>query len=318
MISTYVKRLVIVLGCLTVLAIAAVPGGAVPASASPPPARELLPANYHPPVTPSPLPSPERLLYLIRRQFRSHRPPPPYETYTLVRAQLTNYGDPPYPDLVNSYTYHIWCRTVDDACLGRKVYRGTARGYLEFLRPEFNQARDPGPPTADLFQPAPRHFVPVSVSPSPEPTGTLPPIIASVTVLGEFDYRVTHVAVEGDYIHVSLIPLRDPNRNRLRELYVDRKTLELRKVIATDKFFDGTGPHAQVFPMLFTITLDMLDGRPVVTAIHGQPATEEGRQYLGHLGVVDYTFKDITFPKTLPAWYFNPDDYAQHQNDAPI
>lgn len=311
------KRAVFAAGVL--LAAFAAGVAALPAhgAASPTP-REVLPANYRPPATPSPLPSPDRLMFLIRRQFRSHRPPPPFETYTLVRAQLTNYGDPPYPDLVNSYTYHIWCRTYDDACLARKVYRGSARGFLEFQRPAFNEARDPGPPTADLFQPAPTHFRPVTEVPTPEPTGTVPPVIAAVTAFGEFDYRVTREVVEGDYIHVSLLPKRDPNRNRLRELYVDRHTYELRRVVATDRFFDGDGPGAQVFPMLFTVSLDMLDGIPVVTAIHGAPATEEGQEYLGHLGIVDYTFKDITFPKTLPAWYFDPHDYAQHQNDAPL
>ncbi|MGC1984779.1 MAG: hypothetical protein WA668_05255, partial [Candidatus Cybelea sp.] len=65
-------------------------------------------------ATPIPLPSPERLLYQIRRQFRSHRPPPPYVTYTLIRKQTLDDG---YPDLLNSYTYHIWCRTTDRAAL---------------------------------------------------------------------------------------------------------------------------------------------------------------------------------------------------------
>jgi hypothetical protein len=262
---------------------------------------------------PTPLPSPDQLLYNIRRQFRSHRPPPPYETYTLVRAQLTDYGDPPEVDLVNSYTYHIWCRTVDDACLARKVFRRSNRGFDEFQRPAFNEDYDPGPPTADLFQNAPTHFHPVTEVPTPEPTiGATPlPVIASVRALGEFDYRVSNVAIEGDEIHVSLQPRRDPMRNRLRELYVDRKTLELRKVVATDRFFDGP----QVFPMLFTTTLDMIDGIPVVTFIHGEPSKEQDIQYLGNLGKVDYTFKDITFPPTLPEWYFDPKQYAAHSGD---
>jgi hypothetical protein len=274
-----------------------------------------------PTATPIPLPSPEKLLYLIRRKFRSHRPPPPYVTYTLIRAQLNDYGDPPGPDLVNSYTYHIWCRTLDDACLGRQVYRHSDRGFPVFMRPAFNEARDPGPPTADLFQPAPAHFHAVTESPTPEPTTTLPPAIAtiaSVTVMGEFDYRVSNVQNEGQFIHVSLLPRRDPDRNRLRELYVDKDTLELRRLVATDKFFDGDGPHADVFPMLFTVTLDMLNGIPVVTTIHGQPSKEEDIEYLGHLGVVDYTFKDITFPTTLPDWYFDPKAYGSHQDDEPI
>jgi len=267
--------------------------------------------------TPVPLPSPERLLFEIRRQFRSHRPPPPYVTYTLVRKQTLDDG---YPDLVNSYTYHIWCRTYDRAALGRRVYRGSSRGQLEFLRPSFNEPWDPGPPTADLFEPAPvhPHTSPRDFVPTPEPTGTLPPVIASVTAMGEFDYRVTDVEHQGNLIVVSLLPRRDPDRNRLRKLYVDAKTLELQEVVATDKLYEeGDGNH--VYPMLFTVTLGWLDGRPVVTHIHGTPTYEQDADYLGKDATVDYDFNDIQFPASLPAWYFDPRSYAAHADtdDAP-
>ncbi len=85
---------------------------------------------------------------MIRSAFRAHRPPPPYVTYTLERVQKIEQG---YPDYVNSYTYHLWCRSADRACLARKVFRDTYRGDPEFQRPAFNEDRDPGPPTADLF-----------------------------------------------------------------------------------------------------------------------------------------------------------------------
>ncbi len=268
-------------------------------------------------ATPIPLPSPLRLLVLIRRQFRSHRPPPPYVTYTLVRKQTLDDG---YPDLLNSYTYHIWCRTYDRAALGRLVYRGSSRGTLEFLRPSFNEPWDPGPPTADLFEPAPvhPHNSPRDFVPTPEPTGSLPPVIASVTALGEFDYVVTRVAVEGDLTHVSLAPRRDPDRNRIRELYVDRKTLELREVIATDKLFDDDEGHRHVYPMLFTVTLAWMHNMPIVTHIHGTPTYQADAEYLGTDATVDYDFNDITFPDSLPDWYFDPRSYAQHVADAPL
>jgi hypothetical protein len=253
---------------------------------------------------------------LIRRQFRSHRPPPPYVTYTLVRKQTLDDG---YPDLVDSYTYHIWCRTSDRAALGRRVYRGSARGTLEFLRPSFNEPWDPGPPTADLFEPAPAHphTNPREFVPTPEPTGSLPPVIASVTVMGEFDYRVTNVVTQGNLLHVSLQPRRDPDRNRLRELYVDRKTLELQEVVATDKLYEeGDGP-THVYPMVFTITMGWMNNMPVVTHVHGTPTLEADAEYLGKDATVDYDFNDIEFPSTLPAWYFDPRSYAMHVEDAP-
>jgi hypothetical protein len=281
-------------------------------------AQQPAPASYVIRVaanaTPSPLPSPEQLLFQIRRQFRSHRPPPPYITYTLVRKQTLDDG---YPDLLNSYTYHIWCRTLDRAALGRRVYRGSSRGTLEFLRASFNEPWDPGPPTADLFEAAPAHphTSPRDFVPTPEPTGNLR-TIASVTVLGEFDYRVTRVAVEGDEIHVSLVPRRDPDRNRLRELYVDAKTLELKEVVATDKLYDSDN-WKHFYPMLFTVTLGWMHDMPIVTHIHGTPTYQKDADFLGRDATVDYDFTDITFPDSLPAWYFDPRDYAQHTTDAP-
>jgi hypothetical protein len=267
-------------------------------------------------ATPIPLPSPDRLLYQIRRQFRSHRPPPPYVTYTLIRKQTLDDG---YPDLLNSYTYHIWCRTYDRAALGRRVYRGSSRGTLEFLRPSFNEPWDPGPPTADLFEPAPvhPHTNPREFVPTPEPSGNLPPVIASVTVFGEFDYRVTRVADEGDLTHVSLQPRRDPDRNRLRELFVDRKTLELKEVVATDKLYEEDGGR-HVYPMLFTVTLDWMNNMPVVTHIHGTPTYQTDAEYLGRDATVDYDFNDIGFPSSLPEWYFDPHTYSQNAANAPL
>ena len=199
----------------------------------------------------------------------------------MIRKQTLDDG---YPDLLNSYTYHIWCRTTDRAALGRRVYRGSARGTLEFLRPSFNEPWDPGPPTADLFEPAPihPHTSPRDFVPTPEPTGSLPPTIAVVTALGEFDYRVTRVANEGNQIHVSLQARRDPDRNRLRELYVDAKTLELKEVIATDKLYDEGDSGKHVYPMLFTVTLEWMHNMPIVTHIHGTPTYQTDAEYLGH------------------------------------
>ncbi|MDQ2663934.1 MAG: hypothetical protein M3Y18_07875 [Candidatus Eremiobacteraeota bacterium] len=257
-------------------------------------------------VAATPVPSPERLLALIRRQFRSHRPPPPFEAYTIERRQNAENG---YPDYSESYTYHVWERTSDKAALARKVYHDDYFGDLEFQRPAFNEARDPGPPTADLFEPAPVHAHGVDFVPTPEPAGPLK-TITSVTSYGEFDYRVTKVQTEGDLLHLTVAPRREPDRNRLRELYVDKKTLELKKVVATDKLFVQQGP---TYPVIFTVDLEMLKGIPVVTHIHG----DVDKSYVGDGEVVDYDFRDIRFPKHLPDWYFDARQYRQHKAEAP-
>src|ERR1700736_6554886 len=212
-------------------------------------------------------PTPQRLLGLIRLQFRSHRPPPAYETYTLVRKQMATNG---YIDPVGSYTVHVWVRNSDRAALTRLVFRDFARGDMKFDRPAFNEARDPGPPTADVFEPAPARPHPVSEVPTPEPNYTPLPVIGGVRTLVELDYTVESLDVEGDELHLHISPVRDVERNRLREIFVDRKTLEVHKLIATDKLFYGGGSRsAKVYPVTFTITMGNVQGYPVVTRLHG-------------------------------------------------
>ncbi len=256
-------------------------------------------------AAPAPSMSPDDLLAAVRNRFRSHRPPPPFETYVIVRKQETNYG---YPDYANSYTDHVWYRSYDHAALERRETELGDVGQMRFERPLFNQATDPGPPTADVFEPAPLHTLAPDFVPTPE--ASLPPVIATVRARGEFDYRVTEVNREGDEIHLKLQPRREPDRNRLRELWVDAKTLDLRKLVATDKLFVENGP---IYPVLFTVNFEMFHSVPVITHIHG--VVYGG--YDGDGQVVDYDFKELVFPLQLPAWYFNPRDYAQHVSEAP-
>ncbi|MDB5027372.1 MAG: hypothetical protein JWO66_1061 [Candidatus Eremiobacteraeota bacterium] len=256
-----------------------------------------------------PTPTPQRVLGLIRAQFRSHRPPPPLITYTLTRAQKATNG---YPDFANSYTVHVWVRSSDRAALTRLVFRDDARGPLKFDRPAFNEARDPGPPTADVFEPAPARPHPVEEVPTPEPRYTAPPLIGGVRTIIESDYHVDSLEVEGDQLHLHITPIRDVERNRLREVFCDKKTYELRKLIATDKLFIEKGA---TYPATFTITMGVVQGVPVVVDIHGVI----GGGYTGDGQDVDFKFTDIAFPKSLPDWYFDPRSYARHANeDGPL
>lgn len=250
---------------------------------------------------------PDDVLAKIRQVFRAHRPPPPYISYTVVREQLTEQG---YPDYVGSYTYHVWCRSSDRAALGRKVFRDDARGPLEFMRPAFNEPRDPGPPTADVFERAPAQPQSVETVPTPEPVG-IPAVIGSVTAYGELEYHVLSVTREGDVLHLRLTPIRSPQRNRLREIYADAKTYELRKLVATDRLFLST---SEIYGVIFTVTMGTIDGRLVVTDAHGKVVDN----YVGDGEVVDFHFKDIKFPGSLPDWYFDAHAYGSHENEAPL
>ena len=220
--------------------------------------------------------SPERVLAAIADRFHSY-PPPPFEIYTLVRRQSAVTGG---LDPTNSYVKRVWVRTSDRAALTRTVDDAVANGPLSFDRPAFNEARDPGPPTWDLLAGA------------------------------ESRYKVDSMVADGNVLDLHLSPVGDPDRNRLRELVADRDTYALRKVVAADKLVIDRGP---TYPVTFTITMDSVQGVPVVTAIHGVV----GGNYNDDGKEVDYTFSSIAFPSALPDWYFDPRSYRQHERDAP-
>lgn len=270
-------------------------------------------------TVPIPSMSPDDVFYKIRAVFRTHRPPPPFETYTLVRQNNDAEG---YPDYASSYTFAVWVRTLDKAAMARQIFRLGAIGPLEFMRPQFNDVApdndhpefdDPGPPTADLFEPAPIRPHPVSWVPTPEPSGTLPPVISHAVVAINADYYVVTIDADDGLLHVVLTPRRDPERNRLRELWVDPHTFELERVLCTDRLAVDDGHHVDIYPVLFTVTVGRLDGVPIVTHIHGIV----GGGYNGDDQIVEYSYEDIAFPRSLPEWYFDAHDYAAHLNDAP-
>ncbi|MBC5810548.1 MAG: hypothetical protein GIW95_06815 [Candidatus Eremiobacteraeota bacterium] len=260
---------------------------------------------------PGATPSPQRVLGLIRAAFRAHRPPPPFVSYTMVRSQKDSNG---FPDYVGSYTYHIWCRTSDRASLARKVFRNTYRGSLEWQRQAFNERIDPGPPTADVFEPAPAKSRPANFVPTPEPPASPLRVIGETGVVGEFDYAVRTLAIEGDQVHLTIEPTRDPDRNRLREIWADKKTYEIKQLAATDKLFYGTGRSEIVYGVRFIVKFATLEGFPIITDIHGVV----GDNYNDDGKEVDFKYSAVTFPKTLPDWYFDAKSYASHTSEAPL
>jgi hypothetical protein len=274
----------------------------------------LVAALAAPTPEPQPTLTPQQTLSAIRFQFRTHRPPPPFVAYTETRSQKDDHG---FIDFVGSYTIHYWCRTVDRAALKRRVYRANYRGPLEWERVAFNEIVDPGPPTADVFEPAPARPRPPEFVPTPE--ASQPPLreIASLRVSGEFDYRVVSMETVGKQLHLTIEPTRDPDRNRLRELWADKDTLELEKLVATDKLFVIGGP---IYAVKFTVVMGWLEGRPIVTDIHGVVGANLSNpldQYSGDGKEVDFTFRDVKFPTSLPGWYFDKRAYAQHLTEAP-
>ena len=91
----------------------------------------------------------------------------------------------------------------------------------------------------------------------------------------------------------------------------------VKEVVATDKLYEEDSGH-HVYAMLFTVTLGWMNNMPVVTHIHGTPTYEADAEYLGTDATVDYDFTNITFPQSLPDWYFDPRSYAENAANAPL
>lgn len=236
-----------------------------------------------------------------RTEFRAHRSLPPYEIYTLRREQRTVDG---MPDFDWTYEYRIWCRTSDSAAMGRRIFAGRP-GALEFMRPAFDEARDPGPVTADLFAlSAPRPH-----AQAPAPSGI--PLIGSVNAAYEAEYAPLSLDLTGGEYHLRLRPLRDPRRNRVRELWVDAQTFAIRRAVVTDRLFILGGP---VFEGNDTIDMGTVDGFPVITHVHSRTDFDANS---GDGLDVDYTFSGIGFARALPDWYFEPSSYGEHLAQAP-
>jgi hypothetical protein len=225
---------------------------------------------------------PQRVLSAVIEHSRAHQAPA-FVAYTLRRWQLTVAGA---PDFANVYTTRYWVRTADRAALTRRVFLGAERGPLTFDRPAFNEARDPGPPTVDFFDGADAET-----------------------------YVADSATVEGTVVHVRMHPAASPDRNRLREIFADKDTYALRELVAIDTLFvrSDSGGVASVYPVTLTITMSDVNGVPAVRNLHGVV----GGDYHGDGKEVEFEFTDITFPVSVPDWYFDPQQYGRHAADAP-
>lgn len=242
----------------------------------------------------------EQLLARVKSVFRAHDRPP-YLVYTLIRRDRHD----GVPDFENSYTLRIWCRTADRSALTRRMWNGKPYGGMDSITVAFDGVVDPGPPTADIFERA--LFAPPSPLPAPDPSPLSLPTIGSTSVTKDFDYRVVRADRDGTLWRIVLEPKRDPFRNRLDELWVDAATFEIRRMRSRDHLYFGLSGQSveDEYDGHFTER----DGLPMLASIHGETA------WGGY--ETDYTFTDISFPPTLPAWYFDPKSYGAHRSDAP-
>jgi hypothetical protein len=261
----------------------------------------------------------DQILARAKAVFRAY-PRPGFIAYTLVRRDQHN-GQ---PDFENSYTLKIWCRTADRSALARHAWKGAAYGGLENITVMFDRAVDPGPPTADMFEKrffgatSARREDPSGATAQPRASGastTDPQSTSAPLPLPEIgrveardgDYHVWRVAREGELIHLWLEARSDPDRNRLDEIWVDAQRYDLRRAKVRDHLYLFGGQSLEDdFDVRFT---PGAGGLPIIASIHGQTKYAQFE--------TDYTYRDVSFPASLPDWYFDPKTYGVHKTDAP-
>jgi hypothetical protein len=132
------------------------------------------------------------------------------------------------------------------------------------------------------------------------------PILGHVAVSGA-DYDVEFAGQENldgfEAYHLTLRPLHDPDQFRLRDLWVDEQTFNVRKLV-THGIFPG-GPAASA---TWTVTFIELHGSWYIrtestdaTLRWGRRLVYAGTEYHG----VDYTFGDYAYPDLISTLEFS-------------
>ena len=267
------------------------------------------------------------------------RPPDPYFILQSAREAFHAPGRPPYvvynmkrvvflddqPDSDDDYTLRIWSRTSDGAALVRFWDPITQRAFedLYFGRYRLRLDADPGPPVSDIFEPPPGR---IPQSPRESTTDGLR-TIAVVAQRGDLDYRATLVGIDKGSYHLKLQPLRDEDRNRLRELWVDTDDFEVRRAIevaspaVTAERWAARPQDLPAYGFLSPIQLDMtfelLANVPVITKATETAQIYPGVGALGHQIEMDYSYDRMTLRSELPDWLFQPNTYGAHFREAP-
>lgn len=132
--------------------------------------------------------------------------------------------------------------------------------------------------------------------------------IATITIDAKPDYDARVVGmetVEGrPCYHVELVPLHDPQRFDLHDLWIDRETYDLREVRYDVAFVPGAPVGERLCNCEVTVYFVAVDGYWVTAAWESRIRPGFGTSLTR---VVHIAY--MTFPPALPDWLFNQRDY---------
>ncbi len=174
---------------------------------------------------------------------------------------------------------------------------GLTRGAVQHVSLEAPSAFGASPSPSPISTRTLSQRLSLLAGPSPVPGSSDPPLreLAHIEAVAR-DYRIALVGTERvrdvDAYHLSLVPLREPHRNRLRDLWVgtgDYATVKL----ATAGLFNGR-PYDEA---LWTVTYVQMDGRPYVQQIKTEETLRFGIDRF--VNGLEYDFVSYAFPASI-------------------
>jgi hypothetical protein len=153
-------------------------------------------------------------------------------------------------------------------------------------------------------------FLESAATPEPEPSGER--AIATVSAVDRA-YAVTY-ANDADVngrqcYHLTLVPRRDPEHYRIRDLFVDKATfVPQRYVIAVTA---TAGPIKKTF--FVTCDAALVAGYTLLT--RAETSFVLHALFFAYGGTGRYAVHDVSFPPSPPDWLFDPAAFRAHKGE---
>jgi hypothetical protein len=139
--------------------------------------------------------------------------------------------------------------------------------------------------------------------------------IASVVSVAKPSYKIQYAGTDkltnggGEAYHLRLDPLSEPAKHNLRELWVSATTGNIVRAVLVGDY----RPDPQSLLEQTTVSEDFGPVGPYWMVIHHTWSYRDAPD--GITFQYDVTAKNMSFPATIPAWYFDERQFAHHRSE---
>jgi hypothetical protein len=139
--------------------------------------------------------------------------------------------------------------------------------------------------------------------------------IASVVSVAKPSYKIQYAGTDkltnggGEAYHLKLDPLSEPAKHNLRELWVSATTGNIVRAVLVGDY----RPDPQSLLEQTTVSEDFGPVGPYWMVIHHTWSYRDAPD--GITFQYDVTAKNMSFPATIPAWYFDERQFAHHRSE---